>query len=218
MSQWRYLTCWSLLESNSYTPLGESQDDEPSSSPSKVSLTNGEWLSQVEILTHAPPSRRLWMGPQFSFKSYHSNTTSSSAANSSNPAVLKTPSPPNTVIYTGSLVSPSDSHSSRTQMSKMSSGQKLQKMEAESDEQKITSPHFESDEFEPQGATLFPSSEIPLVDFLSEPTEFQSLALNSIGTSSLGMPTGSKQEGTEAGNRDPGQSVTVCLPFIVHFL
>ena len=32
------------------------------------------WLSQVEIVTHAGPSRRLWMGPQFVFKLY--NTTS----------------------------------------------------------------------------------------------------------------------------------------------
>lgn len=28
----------------------------------------GDWLPQVETLTHAPPTRRLWMGPQFSFK------------------------------------------------------------------------------------------------------------------------------------------------------
>ena len=28
----------------------------------------GEWLSQVETLTHTPPTRRLWMGPQFSFR------------------------------------------------------------------------------------------------------------------------------------------------------
>nr|CAD7394165.1 unnamed protein product [Timema cristinae] len=32
------------------------------------------WLSQVEIVTHAGPHRRLWMGPQFTFKTY---TTSS---------------------------------------------------------------------------------------------------------------------------------------------
>ncbi|XP_039299363.1 uncharacterized protein LOC111052137 [Nilaparvata lugens] len=28
------------------------------------------WLSQVEIVTHADPHRRLWMGPQFTFKTY----------------------------------------------------------------------------------------------------------------------------------------------------
>jgi hypothetical protein len=26
------------------------------------------WLSQVEIVTHVGPHRRLWMGPQFAFK------------------------------------------------------------------------------------------------------------------------------------------------------
>lgn len=34
------------------------------------------WLSQVEIITHAGPHRRLWMGPQFVFKTY--NTPSGS--------------------------------------------------------------------------------------------------------------------------------------------
>lgn len=30
-----------------------------------------DWLSQVEIITHAGPHRRLWMGPQFMFKIYN---------------------------------------------------------------------------------------------------------------------------------------------------
>ena len=29
------------------------------------------WLSQVEIFTHSAPHRRLWMGPQFVFKTYN---------------------------------------------------------------------------------------------------------------------------------------------------
>ncbi|XP_017851692.1 breast carcinoma-amplified sequence 3 homolog [Drosophila busckii] len=37
------------------------------------------WLSQVEIITHAGPHRRLWMGPQFVFKNY--NTPSGSNLN-----------------------------------------------------------------------------------------------------------------------------------------
>ncbi|KAJ8676215.1 hypothetical protein QAD02_012001 [Eretmocerus hayati] len=51
------------------TPLNEQQ-------------TNGNesrWLSQVEIFTHAGPHRRLWMGPQFVFKTY--NAPSGVAAN-----------------------------------------------------------------------------------------------------------------------------------------
>lgn len=31
------------------------------------------WLSQVEIVTHAGPHRRLWMGPQFMFKTYNTS-------------------------------------------------------------------------------------------------------------------------------------------------
>ncbi|XP_017065846.1 breast carcinoma-amplified sequence 3 homolog isoform X2 [Drosophila eugracilis] len=37
------------------------------------------WLAQVEIITHAGPHRRLWMGPQFVFKNY--NTPSGSNLN-----------------------------------------------------------------------------------------------------------------------------------------
>lgn len=28
------------------------------------------WLANIDIETHAPPHRRLWMGPQFSFKTF----------------------------------------------------------------------------------------------------------------------------------------------------
>lgn len=37
---------------------------------SKPSHLDDRWLSQVEIITHAGPHRRLWMGPQFTFKTY----------------------------------------------------------------------------------------------------------------------------------------------------
>ncbi|XP_041973444.1 breast carcinoma-amplified sequence 3 homolog isoform X2 [Aricia agestis] len=36
------------------------------------------WLSQVEIVTHAGPHRRLWMGPQFVFKTYNCSGSTSS--------------------------------------------------------------------------------------------------------------------------------------------
>lgn len=35
---------------------------------------DNKWLSQVEIITHAGPHRRLWMGPQFTFKTHNTNT------------------------------------------------------------------------------------------------------------------------------------------------
>ncbi|KFM78155.1 Breast carcinoma-amplified sequence 3-like protein, partial [Stegodyphus mimosarum] len=42
------------------------------------------WLSEVEIITHAGPHRRLWMGPQFSFQTFQhsSNTTVLSSSSS----------------------------------------------------------------------------------------------------------------------------------------
>ncbi|KAJ8931403.1 hypothetical protein NQ314_015675, partial [Rhamnusium bicolor] len=42
----------------------------------KPDHNDDHWLSQVEIVTHAGPHRRLWMGPQFTFKTY--TTTSGS--------------------------------------------------------------------------------------------------------------------------------------------
>ena len=47
---------------------------------------------QIEIVTHEGPNRRLWMGPQFSFKTFQH---ASSAANvvSSSSAVLLSQSP-----------------------------------------------------------------------------------------------------------------------------
>lgn len=37
----------------------------------KPNHNDDQWLSQVEIVTHAGPHRRLWMGPQFTFKTYN---------------------------------------------------------------------------------------------------------------------------------------------------
>ena len=33
-------------------------------------VKNKEWLTNVELVTYAPPGRRLWMGPQFCFKTF----------------------------------------------------------------------------------------------------------------------------------------------------
>lgn len=39
--------------------------------PRNSDSVEDRWLSQVEIVTHAGPHRRLWMGPQFVFKTYN---------------------------------------------------------------------------------------------------------------------------------------------------
>ena len=38
-----------------------------------------KWLSQVEIVTHVGPHRRLWMGPQFCFKTFRTASAAASA-------------------------------------------------------------------------------------------------------------------------------------------
>ncbi|KAK7474430.1 hypothetical protein BaRGS_00034313 [Batillaria attramentaria] len=43
--------------------------------------------SQVEIITHTGPHRRLWMGPQFSFKTYQ-NTQNTTVLSSTSPSLL----------------------------------------------------------------------------------------------------------------------------------
>ncbi|XP_034935168.1 uncharacterized protein [Chelonus insularis] len=44
-----------------------------------IDCAEDRWLSQVEILTHAGPHRRLWMGPQFIFKTYNTHSGSNTA-------------------------------------------------------------------------------------------------------------------------------------------
>ena len=40
-----------------------------------LSQSDSEWLANIEIETHPAPHRRLWMGPQFRFKTYQAQTT-----------------------------------------------------------------------------------------------------------------------------------------------
>ncbi|XP_071791038.1 BCAS3 microtubule associated cell migration factor-like isoform X1 [Asterias amurensis] len=49
-------------------PRSESSDSLRSCHSSPDSDFDEPWLSQVEMVTHAGPHRRLWMGPQFKFK------------------------------------------------------------------------------------------------------------------------------------------------------
>ncbi|XP_041348624.1 breast carcinoma-amplified sequence 3-like [Gigantopelta aegis] len=58
--------------------------DSLSSDHSNKDDYDAQWLSQVEIITHIGPHRRLWMGPQFSFKTYQNmqNTTVLSSTSS----------------------------------------------------------------------------------------------------------------------------------------
>ncbi len=46
---------------------------------------NEEWIKMIDVNTHMGPHRRLFMGPQFVFKTFNSNltTTKLNAASSS---------------------------------------------------------------------------------------------------------------------------------------
>ncbi|XP_033748515.1 breast carcinoma-amplified sequence 3-like [Pecten maximus] len=69
----------------------DSKDSLSSDHGTKDMELQEQWLSQVEIITHVGPHRRLWMGPQFSFKTYQNvhNTT----VLSSNSSALLSQSP-----------------------------------------------------------------------------------------------------------------------------
>uniref|UniRef100_A0A3B3R432 BCAS3 microtubule associated cell migration factor n=1 Tax=Paramormyrops kingsleyae TaxID=1676925 RepID=A0A3B3R432_9TELE len=53
-----------------------------------------EWLAQVEIVTHTGPHRRLWMGPQFQFKTIHPSGQTTVISSSS--SVLQSQGPSDT--------------------------------------------------------------------------------------------------------------------------
>ncbi|XP_043574030.1 breast carcinoma-amplified sequence 3 isoform X1 [Chiloscyllium plagiosum] len=74
----------SFIRHESYDSLGSDnsgQEDE-------------EWLSQVEIVTHTGPHRRLWMGPQFQFKTIHPSGQTTVISSSS--SVLQSQGPSDT--------------------------------------------------------------------------------------------------------------------------
>lgn len=176
--------------------------EDNSKSPPAGPKTDGEWLAQVEILTHAPPSRRLWMGPQFSFKAYQSLSSSTTTSAS----VLKTPSPPNTVIsYSSSLNSsnvPVGSGRLGGQgeilpglsgpiMSAEGVRNKSEGSRHGYNEEELVTPSVES-------AMLCPTQENPLADLL-EPTD---LTLKTIDTSPPPMPI-VYESGGEGGELSP---------------
>ena len=49
---------------------GEVWNNQSTSMAGAGSEESDKWLSQVEIVTHVGPHRRLWMGPQFCFKTF----------------------------------------------------------------------------------------------------------------------------------------------------
>nr|XP_057935775.1 breast carcinoma-amplified sequence 3 isoform X1 [Doryrhamphus excisus] len=92
-----------LVQSCQYLLAGMSpsqmKDEESSDVPAweQSGQYDEEWLSQVEIVTHTGPHRRLWMGPQFQFKTIHPSgqttviSSSSSVLQSQGPSDAQQP-------------------------------------------------------------------------------------------------------------------------------
>uniref|UniRef100_A0A6P7FVH4 Breast carcinoma-amplified sequence 3 homolog n=1 Tax=Diabrotica virgifera virgifera TaxID=50390 RepID=A0A6P7FVH4_DIAVI len=70
----------------------------------KPDYNDEHWLSQVEIITHAGPHRRLWMGPQFTFKTYKTIAGSPLSVGESQPIDLGHSKPINMPITKANAV------------------------------------------------------------------------------------------------------------------
>ena len=116
------------------------------------------------------------MGPQFSFKTYLFSAPSGKTYVNTCP--IKTPSPPNTIIYSGSLTS--SGGSSHTLPHHTST------IVARTTGTALASTCVEN-------AVLSLTAENPLVDIFSEPFEGQSLNLKSLDSSPL--PTHAASDG-----------------------
>lgn len=47
---------------------------------SESRISDDQWLANIDMETHSAPHRRLWMGPQFSFKTYQPPGSSSASS------------------------------------------------------------------------------------------------------------------------------------------
>ena len=142
------------------------------------------------------------MGPQFSFKAYQS-------PGNHLPAAFLSPSPPNTVIYSGSLNSPSNTPAASGGLP--SPGTAMGERVRERADTQGRRQSGQEEDFAPHSAVLS-TTEPPLLDLLSEPLEAQNLALKTIQTSPLPMPSLRSErgpDGMESGppSLEPGQSV-----------
>lgn len=54
---------------------------------------NDEWIKQIEVTTHIGPHRRLFMGPQFVFKTFNSNLTTTKLTSNSSSVISDVETP-----------------------------------------------------------------------------------------------------------------------------
>ncbi|XP_044010549.1 uncharacterized protein LOC122854171 [Aphidius gifuensis] len=60
-----------LFGNNHHFTNDKNEQQQQQQQQQQMDTAEDRWLSQVEIVTHAGPHRRLWMGPQFVFKTYN---------------------------------------------------------------------------------------------------------------------------------------------------
>ena len=83
---------------NSLPIAGSNSSNNSSPNTSGIMTTNdedsmnNEWIKLVEISTHLGPHRRLFMGPQFVFKTINTNITTT-ALNANSSAIVSTETP-----------------------------------------------------------------------------------------------------------------------------
>lgn len=77
---------------NMYKNINSLQQANESNSGIMTTDENNDWIKLVEISTHLGPHRRLFMGPQFIFKTINTNITTT-ALNATSSAIVSTETP-----------------------------------------------------------------------------------------------------------------------------
>lgn len=67
---------WNLVRGEQFGEVvGQFERITPQSGPRRKGAAQSKWLSNVEVTTHAPLERPIWMGPQFVFKTFQGGDT-----------------------------------------------------------------------------------------------------------------------------------------------
>lgn len=84
---------------NSYSPNSLLTSNSPSifhtpqTSLAQTNSSSNDWIKMIEVNTHIGPHRRLFMGPQFIFKTFNSNLTTTMVNASSSSVISDTETP-----------------------------------------------------------------------------------------------------------------------------
>lgn len=74
------LLCQGIINMNRPKTSFEGTSTDNLLDSTKTDSQDDHWLANIEIETHAPPHRRLWMGPQFAFKTFQPPGTLTSSS------------------------------------------------------------------------------------------------------------------------------------------